>query len=443
MTPALVRRKMMKHAALVAGAALALGACDLSVDNTAPKDASLDQPQAFKAVVNGAHLALSLAIGQASFFGGDAAREITEGGRIHPTKLPVIDGQMTVDGIPNNPWNAMQTARFVGEDAARRISSVLGADAAKNTLYARALLYAGYANRLIAENNCETVIDGGAATTITDSYKRAEDFFTKAIDAATASGDATALTAAHAGRASVRLVLKNNAGALEDAALVPNTFVFQAAFDALAEANYNFIYWVSANQPYRSHTLWHTYADQYFTDTGDPRVAYAKSSTVPNAELTGVPWYFQQKFKTRDAPVNLSSGREMRLIEAEIALRNNDVATAMAKINSIRTTVVSMTTTQPLAALTAADITEAWTHLRHERFIELFLEARRLGDLRRWVDDKTPGTLTQYENIAGTEAVGGRVRLCLPIAQVERANNGNVGLTHVDPKNPLYTGTLQ
>src|SRR5207249_2571022 len=147
--PALVRRSTLGRTAVAAAAALLLGACDLSVDNTAPKDTSLDLPQAFPAVVNGAALALSQAMNQASYFGADASREYTEGGRIYPTKLPVQDGQLTVDGIPNNPWNTMQTARFVSEDAARRIKSVLGDDASKNALYGKALLYAGYANRLI------------------------------------------------------------------------------------------------------------------------------------------------------------------------------------------------------------------------------------------------------------------------------------------------------
>src|SRR2546423_781960 len=108
--PALVRRNTLKRIVLALSAAVLLEACDLSVDNTAPKDASLDSPQAFPAVVNGASLALSLAINQASYYGADASREYTQGGRIYPTKLPVQDGQLTVDGIPNNPWNAMQQA---------------------------------------------------------------------------------------------------------------------------------------------------------------------------------------------------------------------------------------------------------------------------------------------------------------------------------------------
>jgi len=78
-------------------------------------------------------------------------------------------------------------------------------------------------------------------------------------------------------------------------------------------------------------------------------------------------------------------------------------------------------------------VTEAWTALKRERGIDLWLEARRLGDERRWVDAGTPGDM---------EDMSDRVRLCFPIGLGERRANPNVGPDHVDPKNPLYHGTL-
>ena len=96
--------------------------------------------------------------------------------------------------------------------------------------------------------------------------------------------------------------------------------------------------------------------------------------------------------------------------------------------------MISDTTGQPLAPWPATTITEAWTALKRERGIELWLEARRLGDERRWVEAGTPGDM---------EDMSDRVRLCFPIGLGERRANPNVGPDHVDPKNPLYQGTLQ
>lgn len=431
-TPALSRR-IGAVAIVMVGA---VSACDLSVSNPGPiADDLLNNPGAHAAVVAGASQALSRAVAMEAFFGADAAKEFTQGGRIHPTKLPVLPGQLTVDGIPNDPWDLAQRARWIAEDGVRRLKDSKGTAFASYKLGGQALVYAGFANRLLGDNMCEAVIDGSAAQPIAEHYKRAEKHFTEAIAVATAAADPATANAARAGRAQVRLVLGNNAGALEDAAAVPAAFKFQAVYSTLAEVDYNLIYWISANQPYRAHSEVRTFFETYYTSTGDPRVAWTKSATVPNAELSNVPWYPQTKYTLRDSPINLASGREMRLIEAEVALRAGDFAKARDLINALRASVVSTTTSQPLQpSVVVTNVTEGWTALKRERSIELFLEARRLGDERRWTEGNTPGAMDQD--------VSDRVRLCLPITNNERQTNTNVGTTHVDPKNPQYKGNL-
>src|SRR5256885_11030411 len=139
-----------------AGAPMVLGAlaaCNLSVDNPdRVQDPLLNDPGAHAAVVAGASLALSEAINWVAFFGGDASKEFRQGGRIHPVKLPVDPGQLSVQEIPDNAWNAAQQARWVAEDAVRRFRDVMGAQFDSYDLSAKALLYAGYANRLLGEN---------------------------------------------------------------------------------------------------------------------------------------------------------------------------------------------------------------------------------------------------------------------------------------------------
>src|SRR5438034_9450236 len=72
----------------------ALGACNLSVDNPdRVQDPLLNDPGAHAAVVAGASLSLSEAINWVAFFGGDASKEFTQRGRIHPVKLPLEIGR--------------------------------------------------------------------------------------------------------------------------------------------------------------------------------------------------------------------------------------------------------------------------------------------------------------------------------------------------------------
>ncbi|MGH7462800.1 MAG: RagB/SusD family nutrient uptake outer membrane protein, partial [Longimicrobiales bacterium] len=68
---------------------------------------------------------------------------------------------------------------------------------------------------------------------------------------------------------------------------------------------------------------------------------------------------------------------------------------------------------------------EVWTLLKRERGVELWLEARRLGDLRRWKAENTPGTLSPLESV-GTTAHLAKQDLCFPISRSERDTNPNV-----------------
>src|SRR5262245_66407959 len=83
----------------------------------------------------------------------------------------------------------------------------------------------------------------------------------------------------------------------------------------------------------------------------------------------------------------------MRLIEAEAKLRNNDIAGAFASINAARANATASALTVP------ATTDEAWRLMKRERGIELWLEARRLGDLRRLKAANTPGALAPLQSV--------------------------------------------
>src|SRR6185295_11822312 len=97
------------------------------------------------------------------------------------------------------------------------------------------------------------------------------------------------------------------------------------------------LYWANQNSPYRGYTMWGTWFEAYYDQTGDARAAYGTSTQYPLAQqqLSGfgaVPWKFSRKY---DAGFDhhLASYREMLLIQAEERLIANDIAGAMNLIN--------------------------------------------------------------------------------------------------------------
>jgi hypothetical protein len=132
-------------------------------------------------------------------------------------------------------------------------------------------------------------------------------------------------------------------------------------------------------------------------------------------------------------PVNLATGREMQLVLAEVKLRRNDVTGAMTNLNSLRSGLRNESNNQPLSLWTATSAEQAWTALKRERGIELWMEGRRLGDLRRWREERTPGALDALEFIPQELVtrfpdVKREQDVCYPIPRAERETNPNVPL---------------
>src|SRR5207247_9330872 len=75
----------------------------------------------------------------------------------------------------------------------------------------------------------------------------------------------------------------------------------------------------------------------------------------------------------------------MRLIEAEAALTGGNAAAAVDSMNRRRANL-----SLPLYERTVS-LDSAWTLLKTERAVELWLETRRLGDLRPGLRHDVPG----------------------------------------------------
>jgi hypothetical protein len=413
----------------------ATAACDTTVTNPGPvQDEFLADRNAATAMVNGAGRALSAGLNWISYTGAAVAREVHPAGSTGSFGISARwqNGELNADdGGLDTHWEQAQRARWLAEETLRRLelagpppAGSLQTPVQYANLLQLAYLYAGYANRLLGESMCEAVIDGSAALPNATFFTRAESLFTKALTV-TGGTPATMTTqsqAAYAGRAAARVHLGKWTDAVTDAGQVPIAFVYNMTyFNIGSDDQRNRIAWAIGNTPYRAHTQWSTWYYDYRLATNDPRVPITITTLQGDAaiECCGrVSFYPEAKHNTSASPIRLSSGREMRLIEAEAMLRGSNVTGAMTLINQVRTNGGATGT------LTATDLTDAWRLLKRERGIELWLEARRLGDMRRWKANNTPGDLDPLEQV-GTGSHLAVQDLCFPISRSERETNPN------------------
>jgi hypothetical protein len=195
-------------------AAITLAGCD--VTNPGPvQDEFLDLAPAHQALVNGAGARFVQALGYIINHSSFAARELFPTGNCcgNPNQTPLQQAGRLIPEQSATYWSNGHQSRWIAEDAIRRFTG-LGAGKVSASIVAEAHLWAGYANRLLGENMCEAVFDGGAKQANVKYFERAEAAFTSAIATAPAGN---LRTAAYAGRASVRLWLKNWTGAVSDA----------------------------------------------------------------------------------------------------------------------------------------------------------------------------------------------------------------------------------
>lgn len=480
--------------ALLAGAGLVSG-CE--VVNPGPVgDAYISLPASQAGLVNGSWERMNNIIGNYTYNMAMSGREIFHAGQTgsygHDAAVQagrLGDGRWQESG----PYANGQQARWIAEEAIRQFTARGDVEPA---MMAKAYLAAGYANRINGDFFCWGVVDSGPLIPGRTYWEHAVEHFTKAL--AVASDNATK-NAALAGRAQARLQLEDWAGASADAAQVPNDFVNYVEMDFSkggSTGQRNHVFWAQSDSPFRSWTTFHTYYHDYYAQTGDPRVPWAPfpsaaarlclgglqgyannanvvfGATVPGNGGNGVECFQQKKYLSQDDDIVLASGPEMRLIEAEAMLRQNpgNWQAAMAKINANRTSYISNRTNQPLTPWVANNLDDAWTYLMRERGIEMWLEARRFADMRRWepqiieygtyaadgqtvlpLTSKTPGTIDwpKYEDmmvnktsnlftstLRGREVLQNQDRpreLCYNISNTERQNNPNFKNTEEEP----------
>lgn len=432
--------RFLTAAAMVAAVTFGPTACQ--VTNPGPvQDEFLNDEGSHEALVRGAERRVMDALSRHAYSGIAATtREVFPGGDSN-SMPPLVQAGALPQG--SGDWNNLMQGRFIAEDALRRFA-LPGVEAEPRNV-AQAHIWAGYALRMLGENYCEVVIDGGPLEQPAVALTRGEQHFTNAIALAVTDHQRNA---AYAGRAQTRLALGDWAGAASDAAQVPIEWRLEVTPDASQEPARNWAGFYNDNTPYRVFTMRHTFFEDYYPATGDPRVPWAEAEGFPfsGARLTGytltpdnrVPWLrlMEEGAQTHYNPgtrISLARGTEMLLIRAEAILVESPANWAMALglINEARTHYVSLTTSDPLEPWTASSAQETWTRLKTERLVEGFLQAKRLHDIRRWTRDQTPGDLwwpdwTPLSSIFSANSPFSSQGICFVVPNNERLANPNI-----------------
>jgi hypothetical protein len=284
----------------------------------------------------------------------------------------------------------MQRARFLGEDAARRLKTILGDTASRDLRVARALAYEGYSYIALGETMCTTPINVGVPKTSPEMFADAITRFQEAISTAQAartflsaqtpvSANAVAATDsvinfARVGAARAALNRNDKAQATTFASAVPATFDFRAYYsdNTTAQRNRVFERLTLGSNAYMLNT---PFADM----AGDPRVPRivtpAARATTPLAPSSYSPFNntVDGTNFTAIMSVRLASGLEARYIVAEAA---GPTQATLTFVNERRAAGLQTPVNLTGDALMA--------ELRDQRSRDFYLDGHRLGDLRRY-----------------------------------------------------------
>ncbi|MBN2731302.1 MAG: RagB/SusD family nutrient uptake outer membrane protein [Balneolaceae bacterium] len=395
--------------------------CDFGVTNPGRiQEDDLNTVKGMEALVTGMSADFSYIYDDLSFTGARLSDELAGSGSYYLTSL-LRQGMVNPEDV-GFYWEGVQQARFVAEDGIKRMKKVLGDDFEGNPLAVRAYLYAGFSNRMIAENFNRDVIDKGPARPASETFQRAIGHFENAIQQAQAADESEFLTAARGGLAQVYVGLGQWSDAVQYSSQVPTDFTYYAVYSNNSGRESN-------EYRYETHNRYEASAFNTLAASRsphDPRVPITDCSATPeecSAEVAAdgqTIMLRQEKFPELGSDIPIVKGTEMRLIEAEAALLNNDLVTAMNKINEVRNYHgLQDTTASGIGEIGGSDRSDAWDILDQERHLTLWLEGRRLHDLRRWDHYFLDGGTIVYPGVT-------RRASYFPISESECAANDQV-----------------
>jgi starch-binding outer membrane protein, SusD/RagB family len=424
-----LRPRLAVLAAFLA-AGLALGACDalddlLAVDKPGVVPAEgLADPSKSVLLVNGAIGDFECALGSFVVMGGLVGEElvdVTQTADRWPYDRRDVQsgdaryGTSACEGL--GVYVPLSTARFTADQVLGLLQGwtdeQMPQGVNRSQLIATAAAYAGYAYLLMGEMFCTSSVDLGPELSPAQMFALAEERFTTAIAAATSVGAAADpfRYMALVGRARSRLDRGMYAPAGADAALVPAGFVRTASASNASGRRQNRVY--AQNNQSDGVTIGPRYRGLTAEGAADPRVVVNDANRNAN---DGNHMWQQAKYGSLSAQLPIASYDEAQLILAEAALRGGSPANAVTLINNLRDRSGTPHYTGP------TDAASVMALLIEERRRELFLEGQHLYDTIRFSIALDPATGTSFPK-GGTYGT----TKCLPLPNVERLNNPNLG----------------
>lgn len=322
-------------------------------------------------------------------------------------------------------YNEMLRVRTSAIDAEDRFVRVLGeSEAASSPLTAQVRKVGALTDMLLGQAFCESPSGpSGPAISSEQLLEQAIQKFTAAIQTADAAGTDDFRLVNIAGRARANLLLGNLADAYADAQQIPDDWIEYAEFSANSQRQDNDVVQLITAGNNRAAGLrekWWPMIDvdanmmlDPWTNEPDLRIPVLVDGELGVDGTTD--HYSQWKYRELGSDIPLLDSREMRLIEAEYHLfEEQNPAAALAILNQLRDGAGLTALADPGSADAVFD------YLAHERFAELFMEGMRAADLRRW------GIVAEVFAAMGDELRPASRPTAFPMDDEEARDNENI-----------------
>ncbi len=416
--------------ALLVAAAAGCGVLDDALDVETPDRipaGNLESPSQISLLVTGAIGDFDCAFGSYTALGGLISDELLDATQtasrweydrrdVDPVQ-DVLYAQSSCEGL--GVYTPLSTARWAAENALLKLDAFadgdLPAGTSRQALIGTAAAYSGYGHLLLGEGFCSGVLLEGpdlvpsGEVTRTALFEVAEQRFTRAIEAAQATGTDSILNTALVGRARVRLNLGRGAEAAADARRVRENFVRNVTASGASSRRENRVFAQSNPTTGFAAAVSPVYRNLMVGGVPDPRVPTVDTNrTSP----TGVELIVQNKYTDLGSNLPLATWDEAQLIIAEV----EGGQTAVDIINMFRQRA-------ELPVFSSSDPAAIRAQVLEERRRELFLESHRLYDIVRLNIPLNPPPGSPY-HVSGL-TYGSTT--CLPLPAIEKLNNPKIG----------------